>query len=189
MIQSLPKVHTLIKKYIDLCIEQSCEAEGRENDVRYWYKIINDELLFFIRTKYNRVKRRIIHRMLRNLPKNFGLTFTLVYPYAVKEGMEYLEKRVYDIMSIDTGIDPNYAIDLWKIDGQGWVIRSAYGNHPDDGELNAMKHLNALKEHGYDYMKIEDRKDWKKFYDAFFAVYGMTPFDMSQQIWKEHKHG
>lgn len=168
-------------KYISICIAQSFTAEKRkQTDVRYHYRIIENEVLFTIKTQYERVKRRVIWRLLNNLPKQFGLKLCLCIPDPYRCGVPETQKCGYDVISIHTGIDANYSIDLWSIDGKVYTIRSKKGNI----EKGGTRHLERLKEHGYDY--VEDRGDWNKFLLAFQSAYGMTPMQMHKVVLQQY---
>lgn len=175
----MPEMPKRMDYYIKLVIKQSCEAEGKKNDVRMWYRLMDDEVLFAIKTGHPRVMQRILYRLKYNLPKKFNLKLCIVIPDHPTNPL--WDDQSFDIYSMDQGVDPNHSICTWRIDNKLYTIRSFFGIHGLVGE----PHLIKLKEHGYDY--IENKKDWKIFSDAFVAAYGVTPLEANMAYRKKLK--
>lgn len=154
--------------YINKCIEDACKAEKRENDVKFQYMIIGKELIFGIKSKYMRVRRRIEYRLLRNLKKNFGYTLNLVYPFSIQE--TGLLDSMFEIFETDY-IPFSHAICKWTLFDKEYYVIYCLGNRPND-ELG-IQHIKKLEENGFNY----PNGNWEEFSDAFFKAYNMTPFD------------
>lgn len=155
--------------YINVCIKDACEAENRDNDVEFQYMIIKKELIFGIKSKYQKVRRRVEYRLLRNLKKNFGYNFNIVYPESIKE--TGYSDSIFRILKSNLGVPVNHAICKWNLFGNEYYLSSNYGNRPKS-ELG-MDHINKLHKNGYDY----PNGGWDSYCDAFNKTYGMSPMD------------
>ncbi len=174
-----------LERYINKVVEEACAAEGRKNDVRYEYKIIENILVFAIKSQYIRVRRRIEYRLMRNLKKNFGLEFNLVYPNPMHEGVEGLwEGAIIDTFPWSQGVDPNNSFMRIIIFGKQYTLRSVYGIYEHEEEYNAVPYLNELKKHGYDY---EQNQSWSVFEDAFKQAFNKTPYDGFLEMLKKYR--
>ncbi|MCM1215390.1 MAG: hypothetical protein NC548_12830 [Lachnospiraceae bacterium] len=160
------------KKYIDKVIQESCASEKRENDVEYDILIVDDDLLFAIKSKYQRVRRRIYYRLRNNLYKNFGLHFHLVMPSSSAEDYDSFMACKYIIYD---KISPNHTFMFWDLFGKKYAVASVYGIRPED-ELGIC-HLTVMKSQGYDYCEDHDTENWKKYIDAYKAAYGEEPIE------------
>ena len=117
-------------------LAESAKAENRPNDVRYQYIIIGNDLLFVIKSQYQKVRRRIEYRLLRNLKRNFGLRFNLI------DGV--FSNSKYGIYE---GIDPNRSFMEWDFfysRDKNWSMfekayEKAYGELPVTGFLKMQK--------------------------------------------------
>lgn len=153
--------------YINKCIDDACTKEKRDNDVKFQYMIINKELIFGIKSKYQKVRRRVEYRLLKNLKKNFGYNFNIVYPDSMKEtGSEDSEFIIIDISS---SVPVNHVISTWNLFGKDYYLEYIHGNRPKS-ELGS-GHINKLEENGYDYPS----GGWDNYCDAFTKAYGMNP--------------
>lgn len=161
-----------IKEYIERCIKDACATENCENDVEYIYRIIEDQFIFAISSKYKKVRNRIEYRLLHNLKKNFGYAFNLVYPNPYREFTECWKSGVFSIYEI-SNIDPNHAIDIFELwNGKKFILCSMYGNRPYE-ELGE-NHINKLIENGFSYY---NNPSWDNFVSSYRAAYDMTPME------------
>lgn len=158
-----------LDRYIKKCITDACTVEKRDNDVKFQYMIIRKEFIFGIKTKYEKVRRRVEYRLLKNLKKNFDYNFNIVYPSSIKEA-GWNESK-FRIIEIGDGLPINHAISTWKLFGKEYYLESIFGNRPDQ-ELGK-NHISKLQENGYDYPS----GGWDNFSDAFIKAYNMTPMD------------
>jgi len=164
-----------ITSYIEKVISEAAAAENHENDVQYQYLLIDNDLLFAIKSKYQRVRRRIEYRLLHNLERNFGLCFNLVYPDKPFENIDCFKASHYSIYDQTNGITPNNSFMEWTCFGRKVTVTSVYGIRPDN-ELG-MAHLNRLKENGYDFTVGSSEQKWELFKEAYERAYGETPMD------------
>ncbi len=157
-----------IDRYIQKVIDDAFKAEERTNQNTQWqYRVIGSNMLFVIKCPYERVARKAVWRLLKNVPKNFGLGFHFVNDNATKVCYDAWNVSRF---SLADEADPNFGIDAWTVFGKERVIQ-AFGMQRDSG----LDYLNSLKEFGYDYM--EDNVPWKTFEAAYKAVYGKTPME------------
>lgn len=170
--------------YIDKVIVDACKAENRPNDVRYACRILNGALLFAIKTQYIRVRRRVEYRMLNNLNKNFGLSFSQVLPDAVHLSDAYQKTAAFFVTEINpvVGINPHNSIGVWELFGKRYAIcpyRFSLiwsGSDPDNAPLQYLETLRDCG--GYDWTTDNFSNDvWESFLKAFVTVYHMTPMD------------
>lgn len=157
---------TGLDTYINKCIADACASEKRDNDVEFQYMIIKKELIFGIKSKYQGVRRRVEYRLLRNLKKNFGYNFNIVYPESIRE-TGYSDSN-FRIVKSNLGVPAN-AICTWNLFGNEYYISSNYGNRPKS-ELG-VNHINKLKENGWSYPD----DTWDNYCDAFIKAYNMNP--------------
>lgn len=159
--------------YIEKVINEAALTEQRPNDVQYQFLIIENDLLFAIKSNYQRVRRRIEYRLLNNLKRNFGLRFNLVYPDSLSENHDCFRESAYRAYDSGNCIDANNAFMEWNCFGHNMIITSCYGlrSHNELG----LPHLNKLLEFGYDYTKSSDNKNWTKFETAYEQAYGEIP--------------
>lgn len=102
-----------IRKYVETCFKDAYESEGRpyETSWSFEYLIVNHAghddwiLISFIRCKYSRVKRKVEHRLSRNLEKNFGIHYG---------STELIRFYVYESGTID----PNHTEFMFKYKGK-----------------------------------------------------------------------
>lgn len=159
---------------IDRCIRTACRVEKRDNDVQYTYRIIKSNLLFAISSKHQRVRIHIERNLLKKIPQQFGLTFNLVLPDPIHEYGDCWKTATFDV--IRGTVDPNFSVDQWKIFGKTYIIRYKKGlKTASTGEQNAMKHLTLLREHGFDYLNVDN--SWDTFINAYKEAYGCLPID------------
>ncbi len=140
-------------------LAESAKAENRPNDVRYQYIIIGNDILFVIKSQYQKVRRRIEYRLLRNLERNFGLRFNLI------DGA--FSNSKYGIYE---GIDPNRSFMEWDCLKQKVTI--FYCNGIRSNKELGFHHLEVLKKNGFDY---SCDKDWNLFETAYEKAYGELP--------------
>lgn len=159
--------------YIDKVIAESAKAENRPNDVRYQYIIIGNDLLFVIKSQYQKVRRRIEYRLLRNLKRNFGLRFNLI------DGV--FSNSKYGIYE---GIDPNRSFMEWDFFKQKVTIFYCNGIRPNE-ELG-LNHLEVLKKNGFDYSRD---KNWSMFEKAYEKAYGELPVTGFLKMQKKYERG
>ncbi len=152
-------------------LSESAKAENRPNDVQYQYIIIGNDLLFVIKSKYQKVRRRIEYRLLHNLERNFGLRFNLI------DGV--FSNSKYGIYE---GIDPNRSFMEWDCFKQKVIIFYCNGIRPD-GELCG-SYLKDLKKNGFDYCCD---KDWNLFEVAYEKAYGELPIIAVLKMQKEYE--
>lgn len=65
-----------LDNYFEKCIKEAHEAEQREYNpdrVKWFYIVVENQILFDIRTPYDRVSRRAVSRINNNVWKNFKL--------------------------------------------------------------------------------------------------------------------
>ena len=164
-----------LKQYIDRVIDEACKSEGRENKVRYQACLIDNNLIFAFKCRYIRVRKKIEYRLLKNLKKNFGLDFSLVMSDPLHERPDVLEATKFDLFPISCGVDPNYSVAEWTVFGKKYLIRSFERKHlnpfvrNDSGREGFRKHLQAMKDHGYDY---REKHSWSDYEQAYEAAYG-----------------
>lgn len=166
--------------YIQACVRQTCHYEHRKNDVKIWYRVLDDEVVFAVHTQWPEIINRLLFRLNENLPKRFGLKLCLVMPENFDHG-RYLEGTSFDLYPLENGVDPNYSICKWRINNRDYTIRSTIGIF----EHRGTEHLEKLKEAGYHHLK--DDHDWNKFLEAFKKVYGMTPLEANMAYRKRIK--
>lgn len=170
-----------LKRYIEKVISEAAVAENRENDVQYQYLIIDNDLLFAVKSKYRRILRKIGFRLFKNLERNFGLHFNFVYSNLFVEFGECFRSSVYSICDQKSaGIDPNHSFVEWDCLGRKVTITYAHGIRPK-AELG-LPHLMKLKVCGYNYET--DMWDWNTFKTAYEKAYGETPMEGFKKIKK-----
>lgn len=155
--------------YINVCIKDACEAENRDNDVEFQYMIIKKELIFGIKSKYQKVRRRVEYRLLRNLKKNFGYNFNIVYPDSIRE--TGFKDSAFKLHELRCGVPVNHGIAIWELFEKEYYLSANDGNRPKL-ELEC-DHIKKLHENGYDY----PNGGWDSYCDAFNKTYGMSPMD------------
>lgn len=72
-ILNIPKLDS----YIEMVIRDAYKSEGRkyvDGDVEWYYLVVKNQFLFYIKTPYSRVSRKVEYRVLGNIGKNFGFT-------------------------------------------------------------------------------------------------------------------
>lgn len=171
--------------YIDKVIAESAAKEQGPNDVRYQFLIIGNDLLFAIKSQYQRVRRRIEYRLLHNLERNFGLHFNLVYTDGHGCNIDCFRESKYRVYDSQNGIDANNAFMEWRCFGRNMIITSCYGLRPFN-QLG-LPHLNKLLECGYDYANSADNKNWTKFETAYERAYGELPIMGFLKMQKEYE--
>lgn len=156
-----------LKHYIDMVIEDACKAENRNNDVKYQYCIIQNNLVLVLRTHYRRVLSRIEYRLKRNVTKNFGLIYD----------------RNFDIYD---GIDFNYSIAEWNVFGKNMTVRT-YPRNPRCYELlNPLAveagcyslHVERLKLLDPNYTKMT----WNQYCSAYEQLYGKPVYCIEETV-------
>lgn len=171
-----------IQEYIDICINEACVAENRENDIKTDYRIIGNQFLFAIQSKYMKVSNIIEDRLLLNFEKNFHLKFNLVFPDSFYEHLDCFMASQFDLFGYGRcSVDPNYTIDKWVVFGHAYTIRCRTGIRYQD-ELG-IPHLEKLKANGYD---NEVDTDFDKFVSAYQSAYGMTPIEWYINIYTKN---
>ncbi len=161
-----------LQEYIEKVISDACSSEKRPNDVKYQYRLIGNNLLFAIRSNYRKVRVRAEYRLLKNLPKNFGLSFHLVSPDPAHENDACRYAAKFDLFPLSQGVDPNHSVDNWEVFGRQYTIRAYPSVYPLERGLS---HLQRLKACGFDY---ETDWDWETFLRAFIAAYDRGPLQM-----------
>lgn len=154
-------------------LAESAKAENRPNDVRYQYIIIGNDLLFVIKSQYQKVRRRIEYRLLRNLERNFGLRFNLI-----DGDFSNSKYGIYE------GIDPNRSFMEWDFFKQKVTIFYCNGIRPNE-ELG-LNHLEVLKKNGFDYSRD---KNWSMFEKAYEKAYGELPVTGFLKMQKKYERG
>lgn len=89
-----------VDSYIKKVIADACAAENRQNDVKYKFCIIEDNVVMRVSSRYRRVIMKIEYRLTNNLPRNFGLYYNQDFDI--------------DDCSSGCGIDVNHAIDVFS---------------------------------------------------------------------------
>lgn len=176
-----------LKRYIEKVIDDATKSCGRENDVLYQAMIIDNNLLFAVKTKYKLVRLVIERRLLRNLTKNFGLSLHVIYPDPMKENYDAWMAAKFDIFESISTPDSHYSIMKWNVFGKDCLIRtfdftSGYLNPiaskaTSIGDYDGKTHLKMMKEHGYDFEKVYDRPcpyadSWETYCKAYEEAYG-----------------
>lgn len=176
-----------VEKYLNTVIEDSAKSEQRPNDVRFEYLIVDDNLLFAMKSGFQRVMYRISYRLSHNLFKNFGVHFNLIYPWgyswhdvSTEPGSICNELDGYGNPVGD--IDPNHSFMTWEFFGKKVTIRSVYGIRPD-AELGT-PHLEKLAACGYDY---DGTQLWEDFERAYNAAYGESLLDGARREIKRYR--
>ena len=146
------------------------------------YVIFNDELIMEIHSNYIRVLRRIIYRLDRNLIKNFkslkGLNIQTNHPRLTNEDFKY---------DIYHAIAPHHSIARCDFFGAPSTI-TTYGieiyYHQESTNVKPSEHLQALKEHGYDYTTDSNlsKENWFKYTTAVKELYGLEFKDLTNEI-------
>lgn len=167
--------------------------------VEYQYRILIDNLVFALRVRHSTSQKMtylIIGRLGRNIHKHFGLYFHPVFPdYTNLQHYEDMRRNdikpncTFDLFntSIDC-VDANFSIDLWQVFGELSTIRClSINNHINFNDPDATKHLESLREHGYDYRKdysCSKESRWRTFLQAYTAAYGVSPLDNWEQKYR-----
>lgn len=167
--------------YISRCVENACTTKGVKNDVQWDYRIIEDMLIFCISSKSRGVRILVENRLLRNLKKNFGLSFHLAYPgHSSNDSKECICVSKFELRNPDD-VSPNHSIDKWNVSGKSYVLTSVLGNRPVE-ELG-QPHVTKLVNAGYDY----DNQSWEMFLEAYRLTYGQTPLECFLKCYKENQ--
>lgn len=182
-----------LRRYIEKCITDACQTCERESDVEYDYRIIDKYLLFAIKTKYRRVRVRILYRLLHNLPKNFGLEFQAVHPWIMHESPECWDSLLFDVSGDILNV--RNSIGYWSIFGIPCAICFRYESlHrvcPTD--ISDSAYCDLLRANGY-VCDDEDQsansqpwaktfeEDWVRYKLAFKEAFGITPEERGLQV-------
>lgn len=180
-----------LQDYINRCAKDACVSENREYDVQMQWRIIGNDLLFAIKSKYKRVRNRIEYRLLNNIKKNFGLDFHLVYPTngplehvgCYQDSLYYLDGEWigidFDLEVFNDSDDrdhepypsPSYAniIDKWIVFGKEYVIATHYTNNSEE---TYKIFCNKIFDHGY-----RTGNSFDDFVNAYKSAYGYTPLE------------
>lgn len=175
-----------LRRYIDKCAADAAAACGRENDIRYEYKLVSHNLIFAFRCKYHKVRLRFEYRLFNNLPKNFGLKLHLVMPTA---GVEYEDAvRACCFMYSEDTVDVKDSIGVWDLFGTPVVIVPRYAIYPDG--TYSLHHEEELRSAGYDINTVYPvpegsnhlQADWDIFLSAYKKLYGCTPEETAIKV-------
>ena len=168
-----------LKEYISKVCKDACISEQRPIHVDYQYAIVEDKLIFAVRTKYQRVTRRINYRLDNNIGKNFGLVFCNV------------EDIYSKIDFVSECIDPNFSFASWVLFGKWGTLRCG-----EDSILNPHLHISCheygeknkyqrLCEAGYcpnlNYGE-NTAEEWKEFCDYHERVFGDRPYEVKDTV-------
>lgn len=109
-----------LDEYFKKCISDAYKSENRDIDwskIRWFYVIVNKQILFSINTPYARVSRRIEYRINSNVLKNFGLNNNGDY-------------------ALDTMLQPNFVCNKFEVDGRTYyLIKYKDYKHIKTGEV------------------------------------------------------
>lgn len=166
----------------ELCGDKPVESTINNHIVDCQYIIYNGELIMIIRSNYIRVLRRTIYRLEHNLKENFksitGLTIQTNHPRLTNEDFKY---------DIHHAIAPHHSVARCDFFGRPSTI-TTYGienyYHRGSTDIKPMEHLQALKEHGYDYTTDSNlsKENWFKYTTAVKELYSLEFKDLTNEI-------
>ena len=107
-----------IENYLNIVCADAAKAEQRENDVEYQFAELNGTVILAIRTKYLRMRRRILYRLANKFETNIHKP-PCVMGMRPSEIPEVL-RLPYDEYP---GVDVNYSVVEWPIFGKPFTIR------------------------------------------------------------------
>lgn len=164
--------------YIDKVIRDSFRAEQRDiTNASFQYVQVTDETaILIVKVPYQRVLRRIIYRLEHNFKKNFDIEIDVYSP---------LNRRIY--------LDTNYHIYEDQISPHSCRARCDFGGKPHtisafshviSDDIEPMVYLNALKEHGFDYVESHtcSDEDWSKYTTALKEAYNIMLPNLTDMI-------
>ena len=174
-----------LKNYIEKVIADSCKTENRVDDVDYQYCIIQNTIVFCIKTKYQRLSRRIIYRLSKNTERNFGLKFSLVYP----DILEFSNGFGIDVTESECYFDINHTFTRWNVFGNNAYL-STYPANPNYAELlnpnYDIKGQEMMSSHVEEILKIYPdyygKMTWDEYVDIYKEMYGKDIYVIQETI-------
>lgn len=164
-----------LDNYFEKCIKDAYKTEDREYDskkVKWFYIVVNNQILFSVDTPYERVTRRAENRIKNNVEKNFGF-------------------KVEGDYFIDTILQPNFACNCFTVDGSVFFLCKE--NRYDDMEKGEVipsgryeKLLKAYFNINADQLRQDADKpqstyslpykmEWNKYREVYNKAFGKYP--------------
>lgn len=154
-----------LNQYFENCINDAYVSESRPIDSKrtvYWYIIIENQILFHIKTPYQRVTSKATRRINNNIEKNFGL---------ITNGNYF----------IDTVLQPLFVCNHFTVGKQHYFLckKDKTGNE-------AIERRNQLLKAYYDCTDDDLEKDsnnkyaipnlnWSDYKKLYIKAYGTSP--------------
>ena len=160
-----------LDRYFEKCIQDAFKSEEREykpEKVKWFYIVVEKQILFLIDTPYTRVTRRATYRINSNVWKNFGLY----------NNGDYF---------IDTILQPNYVCNKFTVNGNNYYLcKHTYYKEMKQGEVIPCFRYEELCKAYHDVSVEEFREkhddldlpsdiDWKDYRDTYFKAFGEYP--------------
>lgn len=160
-----------LDKYFERCIEDAFKAEEREykpEKIKWFYIIVDSQILFSISTPYARVTRRAEYRINNNVTKNFGFD---------TDGNYFL----------DTTFQPNFVCNKFKVGNRNWYLCEKMDyNKMEQGEvipsgryerLCKAYHRVTTEEYREKYNELHLPSDisWNDYRNTYLNAYGKYP--------------
>lgn len=156
-----------LDEYFKKCISDAYKSENRDVDwskIRWFYVVVDKQILFSVNTPYGRVSRKIEYRINSNVLKNFGLNNSGDY-------------------ALDTILQPNFVCNKFEVDGRNYyLIKYEDYKHMRTGEVIPSYRYERLCMTYHDLTAVEFRERVKEEGDYHL------PYNIQWNLYREIYH-
>ncbi len=159
-----------IDRYFERCIEDAHKAEEREyksERVRWFYIVVDNQILFSINTPYARVSRKAACRIRNNIKKNFGFDIDGDY-------------------FIDTILQPNFVCNHFMVGKDNMYLCEKMDDNVEKGEVIGSGRYERLCKAYYKVTTDEFRErhdelhlpsdiNWNDYRETYLKAFGEYP--------------
>lgn len=178
-------------RYINRVCEDAAKSVNRDNDVQWQFCIIKNNVVFSMRSKYIKVRSRILYRLARNFDNKFkGLHFKFIPAYTYDMRMRftgmYDSTRGFSVHELREGIDLNYSFAEWNFFGKPVTLQSFQDNEliSEDAGKPGIKVANKHYENFVDLTGDPGygmhTHDWGTYCKDYMRIYGHAPYRVEQ---------
>lgn len=158
-------------RYFEKCIEEAYKAEGRDytaTNVKWFYIVVDNQILFSVSTPYIRVTRRVVNRIKNNICKNFGL----------HDDGDYF---------LDSILQPNFVCNMLFANGKKvYLCKKENYKEMKQGEVipsfryeqlcKAYHNVNTEEfKINHDNLYLPYNMDWNDYRKVYFKAFGKYP--------------
>ena len=162
--------------YINKVCLDSCKSENRPVDVEYQFSIFREDIFVFaVKTKYERVARRISYRLYKNFKKNFPDLIMNDVSRPVRYWNYEYDGNGHLISFYENVIDENFSVAEWNLFGQWGTLAYCMDDPKINPHLENEGGLNRylyMVEHGFEPNHDYNSDVWIKFCSEYKRIFG-----------------